>query len=343
MNRIVISLSFAALILSMAACKNEAPATREEDPIKVRTITTEEKSFSIPVKATGTLASETQSNLSFMTGGIIKDVRVDEGQEVKKGELLAELDMTEINSRLQQSRLGLEKANRDYSRVENLYQDSVVTLEQYQDARTALKLAETNYEIASFNKKHSQIVAPANGKILKKLMGVNEIVAPGHPLFAFASTDSEWVLRVSLSDRDIVSLNRGDKSEVTFDAYPGQSFEGIVDEIANAASLMSGTYEVEIRLKEKPEKLVSGLVGKAMIYPEEKSYLVLPPDAIFEAKGLNAFVFKLENDRVNRIPVQILSITDRGIIISNGISPGDRVVTDGNSYLNDGEKVTVVD
>lgn len=298
--------------------------------------------FSLPVSASGILASETQSNLSFMTGGIINEIKVDEGQEVRKGKILAELDLTEINSRLRQADLGLEKAKRDFSRVENLYRDSVVTLEQYQDARTALQIAEANYEIASFNKQHSQILAPANGKLLKKMMDLNEIVGPGHPVFAFASTESDWVLRVSLSDRDIVRINRGDSADIRFDAYPGQSFSGVISEIANAASLMSGTYEVEIRLLRKPERLVSGLVGIARIYPAEQTHLVLPHDAVFEAKGLEAAVFKLEENTVKRIPVEILAITDKGIIISKGISAGDRVVIDGNSYLNDGEQVTVV-
>jgi RND family efflux transporter MFP subunit len=343
MNKLNLILVFMAISFLSLACKTETPSGKKVGPLKVKATEVSRRTLSIPVLSTGTLASETQSNLSFMTGGIINRINVDEGQEVRKGQVLASLDLTEIDSRLQQTRLGLEKAERDFRRVENLYRDSVATLEQYQDAKTALELARTNHNIASFNKKHSLIQAPANGKILKKMSQQNEIVAPGYPVFAFASTESEWVLRVNLSDRDIVRLSKGDSALIQFDAYPGEQFRGQVSEIANAASLMNGTYEVEIRMLEKPARLVSGLIGKARIFPVARDYLVIPHEAIFEAKGLSAYVFKLEENKVMRQPIQIYSIIDEGIIIRNGLSAGDRLVSDGNNYLNDGEQVEVVD
>ena len=105
---------------------------------------------------------------------------------------------------------------------------------------------------------------------------------------------------------------------------------------------MTGTYEVEIQMKEKPDRLVSGLIGRARIFPGAKKYLLIPHNAIFEAKGLSAYVFQLEGSRVSRKPVEIYTITDEGIIIRNGLAAGDRLVTDGNTYLNDGERVEVV-
>lgn len=342
MNKIILLIIVAVLLSS---CREQAVETgkQEAELMKIRVARVASDSLSIPIRGVGSLASKTQSNLSFLTGGIIDRIYVNEGDLVKKGDLLARLEMTEIESRLNQARLAYEKAQRDFERIENLYRDTVVTLEQYQDARTGLELAGSNLRIARYNKKNSRIEAPSDGKILKKLKEVNEITAPGHPVIVFASTETDWVLNVNLSDRDIVRVMVGDTAKIHFDAYPGEEFLAEVREVASAANLMSGTYEVELALLELPERLVSGLIGKAKIQPAAETYLFLPPEALVEAIGNQGTVFVLDGERVMRTRIELAAVTSRGIIIKSGIKAGQQVVTDGNSWIKDGEKVIVVE
>ncbi len=332
----------AFLILTFScSSEQEQKVQQQEEKKNIRIAKVLQDSISIPVKSVGTLSSKTQSNLSFLTGGIIDRIYVSEGTRVEKDELLAKLNMTEINSRVRQATLGLEKSRRDFRRVENLYRDTVATLEQYQDAKTALDVAKADYEIAFFNKKNSEIRAPANGKILKKLKESNEIVAPGHPVLVFASTEAEWVLTVNLSDRDIVRVKAGDSASVSFDAYPGEDFSAIVHEIANAANPLSGTYELELKLLDLPEQLVTGLIGKAKILPPPENFLILPHESLVEAIGNQGVVFKMENGHPVRTPVKIINITSAGIILNDGLNEGDTVITDGNVWIKDGDKVEI--
>lgn len=298
--------------------------------------------ISIPVAGIGTLSSKSQSNLSFLTGGLISEIRVSEGQEVRAGTLLASLNMTEINNRYKQASLGLEKAKRDFQRVENLYKDTVVSLEQFQNVKTALELAESNVEIAKFNKANSEIRAPANGKILKRLKEENEITSPGYPVLVFASVESAWVLTVNLSDRDVVKINRGDSARIYFDAYPNQSFKAEVFEIAGVSNLLSGTYEVELKLLQKPTRLVTGLIGSAEIFTGAKSYFQIPAEAIVDVEERIASVFLVRNNKPQWMQVQIESLTDTGILVLGDLLSDDLIITDGSSWLKEEDVINVI-
>ena len=319
--------------LAAASCQSSTPEVKTEDRENISYRIVETKKFQLPVRASGMLSSKTQSNLSFITGGIIRKINIPVGSDVKKGQVIAELDLTEIESRVKQASLALDKAVRDHNRLENLYTDSVATLENLQDIKTALEIARTNLKIAQFNRDFSKITAPANGKILKRLKEINEITAPGHPVFVFASTESDWILKTTLSDRDVVRIHKGDSAKIRFDAYPGIEFSAEVLEIADAANLLNGTFEAELKLKELPERLVTGLIGSATIFPREHSHPFIPYISLAEASGLKAWVYCIENGAPVRREVLIFAITDEGVYIKEGIQEGDTVVTEGTAYL----------
>lgn len=339
----IITLVFILLfLLFQPACKSKPEKPEEEKLISaVKYTIAKEDLISIPVIASGVLASKTQSNLSFLTGGIIRSIHVSEGEIVDKNEVLAKLDLTEINSRVYQANLALKKAQRDFKRIKNLYTDSVATLEQYQDIKTSMDFAESALQIANFNKKYSEIRAPEKGKILKLLKEVNEIAAPGYPVLVFASTEADWVLRVNVPDRDIVRLQYGDSALIQFDAYPGLEFSGIIIEMANSSNVLNGTYGVEIKLIDLPEKLVTGLIGNVNLFPEPEPVLLIPAEALRDANGLNGVVFKLSGKKVKRLEIKIKEIVPSGIVVKEGLNPGDTLITSGNQWLQDGAEVLI--
>ncbi|MFW5877687.1 MAG: efflux RND transporter periplasmic adaptor subunit [bacterium] len=341
MRYLSLTVFISALLVSCSSNGPEESASSSHEYQNVEIAIIQRDSISIPVFSVGTLSSKTQSNLSFLTGGIIKQFYVSEGDPVKEGELLAKLDITETESRVKQASLAFEKAERDFKRAENLYQDTVITLEQYQNAKTALELAETNYKIARFNMQNSEIRAPSDGKILKKLKESNEIAGSGHPVIVFASTETDWILKVNLSDKDIVRISQRDSANISFDAYPGQNFHARVNEIATAANLMSGTYKVELKLLDLPDRLVTGLIGQARIFPPKESFLFLPPEGLVEAIGDEAVVFILEEGEAIRREIFIGPVSPEGIVVRSGLKEGERIITNGNAWLKDGERVEV--
>ena len=250
------------------------------------------------------------------------------------------LKLEEISSQARQAELALQKAQRDFTRAENLYRDSVATLEQYQNARTGLELAQSNARIARFNLEYSEIRAPSDGKILKKLAEENEITGPGYPVLFFASTEANWVVRVSLTDKDIVRINLLDSASVSFDAFPGHSFACHVSEAGKAADPYTGTYEVELVLQDNPVNLASGFIGKVNIFPSDTaSYPVIPVEALVDGRGNTGTVYVIENDMPARRAIVIHAITDGGIVVQDGLKAGEEIIVDGGSFVREGTRI----
>ncbi|MFQ5627656.1 MAG: efflux RND transporter periplasmic adaptor subunit [bacterium] len=343
---IAILLVFPALIwLAYASRASDIPE-KPSEAVAVRTAPVVTKVISFPIHTSGNVASKAEMYLSFKVGGVLRKLHVDEGAKVKKGQALAVLDMAEISAQVAQAKSGFEKAERDYARARNLYADSVATLEQMQDAETALEVAKASLKIAEFNAQYAKIVAPANGKILKRYVEANELIAPGSKVFKFGSTEKDWVVRVSVIDRDVVRLQLDDSASVEFDVYPDKPFAGIVSEIAEAADPATGTFEVEVTLKPDTRKIVSGFFAHVDIFPsEQKSYSFIPIEALYEGDGLLGYVFAIDSVKstAHKHAIRIARILDRELAVASGLENIANVVTDGAAYLADGRLVKVVE
>ncbi len=348
MKNTVNTLYAGLLFATLYACSpNEAKENAAiEDQVLVKTQQVSTQIIAEPIITSGLLASKQEIKLSFKTGGVIQSIPVDEGQTVKKGQLLASLNLTEINAQVSQAEQAFDKAQRDLNRAQNLYLDSAATKEQVQNASTGFEVASATLQSAKFNQQYSTIYAPENGQILKRFSENGELVSPGSPVFVFASSGNEqWILRTGIADRDMVRMNMGDKATVKFDAYPGTDFLATVTEIAQMADASKGTFEVELTLDPQGKKLATGMVAKVHIVPSQKVAAVLVPiEALVEADGDRAYIYVLEDNKqtVKKIAVQIAGIYDNQVGISSGLEENATIITEGNNYLTESSKVKVV-
>ena len=344
MNRsILIALLFSIAV--SGGCGNGGNKTGEIRTIKVRAAEISSEDITLPVRTSGVLSSSSEQKLSFKTGGIISSVNVDVGDVVEMGTVLAELDLAEITAMYMQAESAWKKAERDLRRMKNLFSDSVVTLEQYQNARTALDVARSSHDIAKFNLDHSTISAPAGGRVLKRFSEESEMVGPGSPVFLFGVTGEGWSVKVGVIDRDLIRIRKGDSASVRFDAWPGVSFPAVVKEISGFADPMTGTFEVDLDLDPKGRILASGFTAKADIYPSDRiSSLVVPIESVVDADGERGFVFIVTKtgDSARRVPVDLDVIVGEGVAIRGPVEAGMIVVTEGAPYLIDGSRIEVV-
>ncbi len=347
LHRLILpAISLLVVPLIWVSCGTQADEAQSETKITVKTTKITRKKMSFPVHTSGMLSSKKEINLSFKTGGILEKLFVDEGQGVKKGKLLAQLNLSEIKAREQQARSAFEKSKRDLKRVERLYADSVATLEQLQNAQTAVKVARSDLQIAEFNLRHSKIYAPSKGKILKRFVETNELVNAGMPIFTFGAIGNDWVIRVGVTERDVLRISLGDTAQVTFDAYPDQKFLATVTEIAEAIDPRSGTFEVELSVDPGNEKLKSGFVARAEIFLSRKEvFALIPIEAFVEGAGNEGFVYTVNVDEqsVRKIPVTVLEVLNDRVAIRSQLSPVDDVVTEGSAYLSDGSAVQLIE
>lgn len=375
MTRHIRTLLIAALGISLfiAGCAgpDESETAQGKIPAKtIHTVKAEPVKYRHTVFATGRLSSSEEAKLSFKTGGIVKKIYVREGEQVRKGQLLAELELDEIRAQTQQARIGQEQAaitienaklalrlaERDYQNAKGLYQDSVATLEQLQNAEVQLDNARNqlasaekgltysrqNVDIAQFNLQHSKIIAPANGVILKKVAEVNELVGPGTPVFLFGSKDKAQIIRVNVTDKDVIFVRLGDEAKISFDAYPNTEFRGEVRELASMADPYTGTFEIEIEVQANGKRLLTGFIGTVVIHTQAGEDLIaVPIDALVGAHEQQGQLYTVEGGKAISKTVHIFKIDAEQILLSGGLQPGAEVVVSGNGYLEDNDLVSV--
>lgn len=333
------------MAMLFAACHHPENDTNPNQAVSVQTQKIEYKEFAAPITSSGIITSSKEARLSFKTGGIIARMYVEEGQIVHKGQLLATLNMTEVNAQVGQLQTSYKKASRDYQRLGNLFIDSATTREQWENAETTLRAAEESLKIASFNKQYSAIYATETGTVIKKLANEGEMVTPGSPVYIINSVGkNDWVVRVGVSDKDWARLQLNDKAEISLDAYPGLTFAGSVSKIEQAAEMGSGTFAVEIQVNPGNQKFASGLVGRVHIFPSNlQKVFMVPIEALHEADENSGNVFSVEPKTNTAVMhrVQIAYILEDKVAISSGLQNIPEVITQGTSYLSDKIRVKV--
>lgn len=298
------------------------------------------------ITASGLLQAKDQKQLSFKVGGIVGRIRVEEGATVRAGELLAELERTEVSATVTQAREAAVKAERDLRRAAQLHADDVVTQEQLEDAQTAAAVARAALRAAEFNSGYAAIHAPGAGTVLRRLAEERELVSAGTPVLVLADTAQGYVVRAALSDREIVRVRLGDPVDVRLDAWPERPLAGSVAEIARAADPRTGTFDIEVRVDAAGLDLASGMVAKLRLEPRaaQPGLAHVPIAAIVEGDRRQASVFVLDDaaGQVRERRVQVAFIDGDRVAVASGLEPGERVVTDGAAYLADAAAVTVV-
>lgn len=315
-------------------------------PVQVMQLSRQNSNGSIAVS--GQFTTDDEVLLSFKTGGIINSLLVKEGDAVKKGQLLATLNLTEINAQVQQAQLNAEKAQRDYQRTLNLYNDSVATLEQLQNSKTALQLAQQQLNMASFNRQYSEIRAAQDGYVLRKLANPGQLVSAGTPVLQTNGAHSgKWLLRVGISDREWAMLQLNDHAQVQTTALPGQVFEGLVSRKSEGVDAATGIFTADITLTgQKPQAIASGMFGKATITPSVRSAgngtWQIPYEALLDGDGSSGYVFVTnDNKTAHKVKVTVGGIAQNTVTITDGLQDAASLIVSGSAYLSDNSPIVI--
>jgi len=342
MNKIFVLIITGLIgLFCLNACEEQKTAQTESE-VNIEIAKVKKVSLPTEVHATGRLTSEKETKLSFKTSGIIRRVYVNEGDYVKDGQMLASLNLSEVQAMKKQAETAYNKALRDFRRAESLYKDSVATKEQYQNAESALSAAEAQLEIVNFNLKHSMIKAPGKGKLLKQLAESGEMIAAGHPIFLFAGLEDAWVVRAGITGKDRNRIQKGDKATVSLTAFPDTSFNARVSEIGAFANPYTGVFEAELKLSENIAGAASGMTAKVNIISKEKqSYYSIPAEALLEAQNNTIWVYRYENGKAVKTTLESAEIHGQNILTKEGLSENDTVIGRGALYIRPESKLII--
>ena len=351
-----------ALALSSAACTRDAPPAASTDGPPVRTVVlAQPRSVAVErtVRAIGRLEAGEESDLGFISPGVIARIEVDIGDRVAAGQVLARLDTTALDAGAAQARDQLAQARRDLERMRGLIARRLVAQQQYDDAQTRVEVAASALSAARYGQRYGRIVAAAPGVVLARLAEPGEVVAAGQPVLRVSAGGRDWRLPVEVADRDGAGIRVGDAAEVEIDAVPGLRFPARVARVGGQASARSGAIQVELQLEppadadaETAARLRSGLVARARLALREGEALQVPVTALLEADAGRGVLMVAVPDRAGTLRARRREVRldglgtaepggTGGVRVAGGLPADARVIVAGAAFLQEGEAIRV--
>ncbi|MFC3713291.1 efflux RND transporter periplasmic adaptor subunit [Sphingoaurantiacus capsulatus] len=338
-GRSIMALGALALL---AACGSDAPAAKapESRPVLVALAAAQPASADGGLLASGTVRAKRETALAFVSAGRIAEVLVEDGQAVRRGQLLARLDMSAISAGGASARAEAARAQSELKRMEALADKGWVTRSRLESAQATAAAAQAQASARGFDERFARIYAPTDGVVLRRHVESNQIVTAGSPVITLGEARDGYVMRVPLPDADVPRVRIGQGAAVTIAALGDQPLAATITEVAARGDDRTGTFEIELALPNRAG-LRSGLIGQARIRVAGRGDAVaIPASAIWQARADEGFVYVADRGVAKARMVQLGPVDDREVIVTGGLTAGEQVVRSGVERLRDGVKIT---
>ena len=272
----------------------------------------------------------------------MRQLLVEEGAEVSRGQLLLRLENAELRTALERIEVQLAKARREYERQTNLYGQQLISEQAYNDATYELEQLELSLQDAQRELGYTEVRAPISGTVTERHVGVGDQVSANQMLFRIVDFDS-IVARVYVPEKDLWRVRPGLEARLYAEADRSVERLGAVQRVAPQVDPRSGTVKVTIAIPRGAGLLPGMYVSVELITAVNSEAILVPKRAlIYDAEQI--YVFRLAGeDRVERLLVEA-RLEDRDHIEPAGqLAAGDRVVVAGQAGLKDGSLVRLID
>lgn len=340
-----VSKSILALILLITffvGCskKNDTTNNNTDAAIPVDVTLVKKSGIQRDIDLVGTLAAWKEANLGAQTTARIEKIYVDEGSRVKEGDLLFEMDDTQ----LAQAKIQYQVSKDNYERLKPLYETGSISQSQYDQVKAAYETAEKTYNLLLTN---TQFRAPFSGVITSKRLNDGEVflLAPGGagaPTIVSLMQINPLKLILNVSEVNLRDVKLNQSVDVTTQVYPYEIFKGTVTRINPAISPSSRTFEVEVKIANPNERLKPGMFVRAKIKIGITDGIIIQRSAALKQLGSSAYYgFIVKDNTAKRVDLTLGKELNDKVEITSGLSDGDYLVTRGQGLLKDGNKVEI--
>lgn len=320
------------------ACGNKTAETeetaRQQEKVQVKIATVTSEDIPQTETYTATVESDVKNNIAPNTPFRIEKIYVEVGDNVRKGQVLVQLDA----SNLRQLKLQLENQKIEFGRTEQLYQVGGASKAEYDNAKMQLDVLSTQYRQLVEN---TQLVAPISGVVTARNYDDGDMYS-GQPVLTVEQTNPVKLL-INVSEVYYKQMTKGMPVDITLDAYEGEQFGGKVTIVYPAVDQVTHTFPVEITINNAQQKVRPGMFARATVNFGDKERAMVPDAAIVKQIGAgDRYVYVYNNGKVSYNKVELgRHIGERYEIVS-GVKSGDQVVVAGQARLANGVEVEVV-
>lgn len=328
-------------IVGNSACSKGIASEAEVKAVNVKTIQVSTSKEAYEKEYIGSIESENTVDLSFQVNGNVNQVFVQEGQSVRKGQLLASLDQTSLQNVYVSAKASLMQAEDALKRQTMLYENNSLPEIQYVEIKTKLEQAQATEQIAKKNLGDCNLYAPFSGVIGTKSIDVGTNVMPGVQVMTLMNIEAVKV-KIAIPENHISAIQLKDYCKVKITAMNNQEFEGQVVEKGVVSHPISHTYDIKVKLDNRDNRIMPGMVCKAYLNSNHGQGILIPLKAIqvdFSNKNY-VWIINSEN-KAERKPVTTSDLIGNYVLVENGLHDGDNVVIEGYQNLSPSAYVRV--
>lgn len=339
MNRYLLVLS---ALLCLVSCKSGIPvfrhtASQAPDPVKVKVQTVRMEPSEERHSFVGEVVSSRSALISAPHPGKLVSLEVKKGDVVKAGQVLARISSSTVESAYKIASANLEQARDGYDRATQVYAEGNVSEIQYMDIKTKLQQAEAAMESARKAKDDCTVKAPYSGVVSATFADEGVDLAPGHSLVSIMDM-SGLEIRISVHENEIARIREGAGASIDIPAFGIENLPARVSAKSFLASALAHCYDCNLKLESIPSGLLPGMSVRVMFDEDGEDCLTVPAEAVQVDAG-GRYLWLCEDGVVRKVHIEVGGYSGKGIVVSSGLSEGDKVIVSGYHKVSEGMKV----
>ncbi len=309
-------------------------------PVAFETI--QPSSFNHYFEVNGKIEANNDAFVSPEMNGQVKRVLVNEGDKVKKGDLLVTLNTAVTDNSIKELKNGLELATKIYDKQKILYDQEIGSEIQYLEAKNAKESLELKIKTLKAQQAMSSIYAPFSGIVDEIYLKVGEMASPGMRVLQLVDL-SKLTIEAEVSEVYLSKINEGDEVEVHFPAYPEMSGMFPIDRIGNVINVENRTFKVELKIENKESKLKPNLLAVLRLNDYSSDSALVVPSIILKQDTKGYFMYIVKGTGAEMIAEKVYVQPGMSYktmsIIESGLEAGDRIIVEGYNMLTDGSMI----
>ena len=340
MKKIILNSMFVVAAVAMVSCSSKQTTKHEEVVValpKIEAQTVTSRMVSQEGYFTGTVEAQVVNNIAPQQPLRIKEIRVDVGDHVKKGQLLVTLD----NSSLVQAKAQLDNAKKEWERTNELYEFGGASKSEWDSRRLQYEVAQTAYANLVENTK---LISPISGVVTARNYDKGDMYSGAQPVLVIAQIKPVKIM-INVSEPYFAKVKKGMPVYVTLDAYGEEVFTGKIARIYPTIDQATHTFQVEVSIPNANERVRPGMFARVTLPYGKKNHVVAPDLAVQKLMGSGdryVFVYNPADSTVRYSKVELGRRLDNEFEILSGVKSGEMLVTKGHMGITNGAKVELV-
>jgi len=332
---------FILLPIILAGCSPENNAQQENNnSLTVKTEKIIHYNGSYNVGYSGVVVPKQSTSLSFGIMGIVSKIAVEEGQKVSKGQLLAQLNPSNMENTYQMAFQKLQQAQDAYDRLKPMKENGTLPEIKWVEVETGLSQAKSATAIAKRGLDDTKLYAVADGVIGKKSIMVGENILPGVKAFELLDISKIYV-KIPVPEDEISSFKKGEHATITVGAI-SKTIIGSVQEIGVSADILSHSYPVKIEVQNPDFAIKPGMVCTVSFATQNNAAgFLISNKALQQDLQGNQFVYVIENNTAQKREVKTIALIDKKILVSGNLKEGDEIIIAGQDKLRQSSLINI--